>query len=757
MVFSIVSRSLEGCGMDGASPTDGSVRLGVSSSLAALVHVARRCGVDLALTELSRTYLVDGLLPVERLGAIASDYGLKAKTITATWRSLGRLKQSLPAILCLRDGNCLVLEAFREDPNAGALVVLRDATVAGDALVALDQHRLEEVWDGRLVLVKKRHRTGDEQPTFNLAWLFSQVMRERAIVRDVALAALFSTIFAVAPPFLMMTIIDRVLVHQSASTLIVIAVAIGLVIVFEVVLAYFRRLLIEVATTRIDGRLNLYVVRKLLRLPMDFFERNPTGLLMSKIARLAQIRHFLTGQLFGTFLDSVPLLGLVPAILILDWHLALFVLALTGIIFAIVVAFLRPVGRRYGAVVRAEQQKGAHLVETIYGMRTIKSLALEGRRQHEWDDRVAVALMARFRYAVFANYPQSLTMPFERLIYSGTFILGASLALSDPTSYHPGALFAFVMLAGRMAAPLVQMAKLMQDVGEVGGAIGELASVMNTPAEDNRSGSGLRQPVRGSIKFQGVSFRYSPEASLALDGVSFDIPQGTIVGIMGRSGSGKTTVTRLLQGLHTGYEGIIKVDGMDLREIDLVHLRTSIGVVPQENYLFSGTIRENIGIARPGASFNEIVRAAQLAGAEEFIERLPRGYDTRLEEGAQNLSGGQRQRLAIARALILDPPVLVLDEATSALDAESEAIINANLLRIARDRTIICISHRLSMLVPANAILVLERGKVYDVGTHDELLFRCDIYKHLWHQQNRHIGRNIAHGPIALPRSAALG
>jgi ATP-binding cassette subfamily B protein len=208
---------------------------------------------------------------------------------------------------------------------------------------------------------------------------------------------------------------------------------------------------------------------------------------------------------------------------------------------------------------------------------------------------------------------------------------------------------------------------------------------------------------------------------------------------MGRSGSGKTTVTRLMQRLNTSYEGMIKVDGMDLREIDLMHLRTHIGVVPQENFLFSGTIRENISMARADASFQEVVRAAQLSGAEEFIERLPRGYDTVLEEGATNLSGGQRQRLAIARALLINPPVLILDEATSALDAESEAIVNANLKRMAKGRTVISISHRLSMLVEADAILVLERGKVYDLGTHAELMRRCDIYKTMWHQQNRHI------------------
>jgi ATP-binding cassette subfamily B protein len=233
------------------------------------------------------------------------------------------------------------------------------------------------------------------------------------------------------------------------------------------------------------------------------------------------------------------------------------------------------------------------------------------------------------------------------------------------------------------------------------------------------------------------------------------VPAGTMLGIMGRSGSGKTTVTRLLQRLNTSYEGMIKIDGMDLREIDLMHLRTHIGVVPQDNFLFSGTIRENIAMAKHDASFADVVRAAQLSGAEEFIERLPRGYDTLLEEGATNLSGGQRQRLAIARALLIDPPVLILDEATSALDAESEAIVNANLKRMAKGRTVLSISHRLSMLVECDAILVLERGKCYDLGTHEELLHRCDIYKHMWYQQNRHLNSRADTRPAIASRGAA--
>jgi ATP-binding cassette subfamily B protein len=277
---------------------------------------------------------------------------------------------------------------------------------------------------------------------------------------------------------------------------------------------------------------------------------------------------------------------------------------------------------------------------------------------------------------------------------------------------------------------------------------------VNATPEDTRT-NGLRLPIRGEVSFKDVRFRYSPGAPYALEEVSFTVPAGKMLGIMGRSGSGKTTVTRLLQCLNSTYDGMIKIDGMDLREIDLMHLRTHIGVVPQENFLFSGTIRENIAMAKADASFSDVVRAAQLSGAEEFIELLPRGYDTELEEGATNLSGGQRQRLAIARALLINPPVLILDEATSALDAESEAIVSANLKRMAKGRTVLSISHRLSMLVEADKILVLERGKVYDMGTHEELLQRCDIYKQMWYQQNRHLDPRAADHPLTVARGAA--
>jgi ATP-binding cassette, subfamily B, bacterial HlyB/CyaB len=727
----------------------------VSTSIRALVAVAARLGFDVSVEQLQRRFaLHTGEPDTPTFVALARELGLEAKSVRVTFEELPQLARMLPAILRAKNGGALILEDARSDPSMGTVAIIRDPSVSSDAVLAVDELHLTEVWSGEAILIKRVHSATDEQQPFGMAWLAAQVLKERKLFGDIAAGALVSTVFALAPPFIFMAVLDRVLVNHSFATLNVLVGTILIVLLFETILGFLRRKLTLVATTRIDGRINLYILEKLLKLPMDYFERTPTGRTLAKISAIWQIRNFLTGQLFGAFLDAVPLIGLIPALLILDWRLALMAFVLAGCIFLVVLAFLKPIGRLYGRVIAAEQSKNSYLIETIYGIRTVKSLALEGRRRREWDRRVAEAVAAQHAVGLMANYPQTLSLPFERLIYSGCLAVGAYTVLVDPGTMNPGALVAFAMLSMRLASPLIKIANLQGELAEVRGAVLEVASVVNVPPEETRV-NGLRLPIKGEVTFKDVRFRYSAGAPLALDEVSFTVPAGTMLGIMGRSGSGKTTVTRLLQRLNTSYEGMIKVDGMDLREIDLMHLRTHIGVVPQDNFLFSGSIRENIAMAKPDASFADIVRAGQLAGAEEFIERLPRGYDTILEEGATNLSGGQRQRLAIARALLIDPPVLILDEATSALDAESEAIVNANLKRMAKGRTVLSISHRLSMLVECDAILVLERGKFYDLGTHEELLQRCDIYKHMWYQQNRHLDPRAADMPLVVSRTAA--
>jgi ATP-binding cassette subfamily B protein len=726
----------------------------VPTSYRALAAVASRIGVDVSVDQLRRRFALGNEEPdTQTLVALARELGLEARALRTTFEELPRLARTLPAILRAKDGGALILEDARSDPAKGTVAVIREAGAGDDAVLAVDELHLAEVWEGEVILLKRVHSSSDEQQPFGLGWLAAQVLRERKLFGDIAVGALVSTVFALAPPFIFMTVLDRVLTNHSWSTMNLIVGALLIMLLFEVILTFLRRKLTQVATTRIDGRINLYIMEKLLNLPMDYFEHTPTGRTLAKLGAIWRIRNFLTGQLFGAFLDAVPLIGLIPAMLILDWRLALMAFSMAGIIFLIVLVFMKPLARLHNQVIRAEQAKGSHLVETIAGIRTIKSLALEGRRRREWDRRVADAAQTQHAFGVMANYPLTLSLPFERLIYSGCLAVGAYMVLVDPGTMNPGALVAFTMLSMRLGSPLIKIAHLQRDIFEVRGAIAEVASVVNVAPEEARA-NGLRLPIKGEVTFKDVRFRYSPGAPFALDEVSFSVPAGTMLGIMGRSGSGKTTVTRLLQRLNTSYEGMIKIDGMDLREIDLMHLRTHIGVVPQDNFLFSGSIRENIAMAKPDASFADVVRSAQLSGAEEFIERLPRGYDTMLEEGATNLSGGQRQRLAIARALLIDPAVLILDEATSALDAESEAIVNANLKRMAKGRTVLSISHRLSMLVECDAILVLERGKFYDLGTHEELVHRCDIYKHMWYQQNRHLDPQADQMPAIVSRGA---
>jgi ATP-binding cassette, subfamily B, bacterial HlyB/CyaB len=328
-------------------------------------------------------------------------------------------------------------------------------------------------------------------------------------------------------------------------------------------------------------------------------------------------------------------------------------------------------------------------------------------------------------------------------------LLGAYLATTSPNGGEIGSLMAFTMLSMRVASPLVSFAKLMQDFEDVRATMGEAQLVLNNPPEIRGIDRGLRPVFAGAIEFDGVSFTYNGSQRPALDDVNFSVPPGTMLGLVGRSGSGKSTVTRLLQGISRDYSGFLKIDGVELRSINLRHLRRNFGVVLQENFLFRGSIRDNIIGGRPGLTMEDVVRAARLAGAEEFIERMPAGYDTFIQEGSPNLSGGQRQRIAIARALIVDPKLMILDEATSALDPESEALVNANLKRIGSGRTMVIVSHRLASLVDCSAIIVMDRGTVLDVGTHPELVERCSVYRMLWLQQNRHMTENqgnIRHG-----------
>jgi ATP-binding cassette subfamily B protein len=566
---------------------------------------------------------------------------------------------------------------------------------------------------------------------------------------DIGLGSLTMSVLAIVPPLLVMTVVNQVLQFHSVSTLVLLASLVVVVTLYDTLLGHARRVIVAVVGARLDTRLNLHVFHRLLRLPLNYFERHPAGEIMYRVTQVHRVREFLTGKLLTTFLDLFTLAVMLPFLFYLDAVLAWIVLACASVIALIILVFLGPLRTLYKEVTAAETMKSAAFGETIFGIKTIKALALEPQRRLLWDERIAEAGRRRLAFARLANWPQSLAYPIERLMVMGTMMIGAYLAMNDPTGYMVGGLFAFMMLSQRVAAPLVGLARLIEEYEEVRAAIDEAGSVLNRPLEADSADTGLRPRFAGAIVFDDVSFTYPGTKVPAIDRLTFSIGAGTMLGVVGRSGSGKSTIARLLQGINRDYGGFIKIDGADLRAINLRHLRQSFGVVLQDNFLFRGSIRENIIAGRPGLTLADAVEAARLAGAEEFIERMPNGYETYIEEGSPNLSGGQRQRLAIARALIQDPRLLILDEATSALDPESEAVVNANLLRIAHGRTMIIVSHRLTSLTECDQILVLEKGQLVDLAPHEVLLQRCALYRQLWQQQNRHLPKAPPHAALA--------
>jgi subfamily B ATP-binding cassette protein HlyB/CyaB len=568
-----------------------------------------------------------------------------------------------------------------------------------------------------------------------LMWFIPEVLKQRDAFRDIAIATLVLNALMLGLPIFTQLVIDKVLVHESYSTLFVLTVGVILVVLFESGFTFLRQYLLLAATNKIDIRLMRRTFSHMLSLPIDFFERHTAGMLVRHMQQTTSIRSFLTGSLFFTLLESVSFFIFLPVLFSYSAMLTAVVLVIALMMAAVIVALINPFNRRLQALYAAESQRQSMLVESIHGIRTIKSMAIEPKQRKIWEQRSADVVMMNFGVGRMSLAAQTVTQLLQRGMTIAVVGLGAAQVIDKEMTV--GTLIAFQMLAGRVTGPLVQIVGLVHEIQETGLSVKMLGEVMNHPPERLSSG-GLRPPVQGGITFEDVTFRYPGSSLAALDRISLSIAPGQVIGVVGRSGSGKSTLTKLIQSLYPVQEGLIRFDGVDLREIDLAYLRRNIGVVLQENFMFRGTIRENIAMTKPDASFEQIVAAAQAAGADEFIERLPKGYDTLLEESATNLSGGQRQRLAIARAILPLPRILILDEASSALDPESEAIFMRNLSKIAEGKTVIIVSHRLSTLVNADHILFFQRGQILDAARHPELLARCEPYAHLWNQQ---IGR----------------
>jgi subfamily B ATP-binding cassette protein HlyB/CyaB len=731
---------------DNDSPSGASRGAPIHPRLLAMMMAARYFGLELDPHEF-RAGPGETIPGPAALSDWAKNAGMWSRALRLRWRHLMNLSGTGPVVLLFNDGTAGLLTHANPESN---VVALKDPRAPeAEPAIVVDELRLTEVWSGETVLLRTERGGVEADPPFTLGWLARMMMREKKSLLDLFYASLALSFLTIVPPLIVMSIIDKVITHHSFSTLFLMSMILGIMVLYETLLGFARRLIIAVVGVRTDAKLNLHIFARLIRLPLDYFERHPAGETMYKVSQIHQVRQFITGKLMTTLLDMITLGVLLPFLFWLNPTLAWIVLVCSTMVLLIILAYLRPMRVVFGKVLAAETNKQAALGETVFGIKTVKSLALEPQRKTLWDERVAEAGKWRLAFSKLANWPQTLVNPIERFMWMGIILVGAYLALTDDTGFQVGSLFAFMMLSQRVSQPLVNLARLIEEWEEVRGAMAQAADVLNRPLEVDAASGGLRPKFAGAISFEDVTFTYAGTKNPALEKVTFSVPAGTMLGLVGRSGSGKSTITRLLQGINREYTGFVKIDGADLREINLRHLRSSFGVVLQDNFLFRGSIRDNILAGRPGLTLEDAIRASRLAGAEEFIERMPNGYETHIEEGSPNLSGGQKQRLAIARALITDPRILILDEATSALDPESEALVNANLLRIARGRTMVIVTHRLSSLVDCDQIMVLDKGAVMDIAPHTTLLERCSVYRQLWAQQNRHMDKQG-------PRHAAL-
>ena len=712
------------------------------TALNCFVFLARQAGIDLSVERLIHDHSLGAGEPTtpEFLRIIRAS-GLKAKRAQLNIAELTALGPAFPVLARMPNGGTLIVIGVRRTPEGDEIGIL-DPLSKTPGVIALKPEQFGAQWQGEVVFVRRVTSIADPQQPFGLTWFVPELLRQRALLASVAVAAIMLLVLGLVVPVFFQLVIDKVLPHEGYSTLYVLAIAVTVGLLFEAIFGFLRRFLLLYATNRIDMRTATRTFGRLMLLPIGFFEHIPAGILIRHMQQVQRIREFLSGRLFLTLLDSVALFVFLPILFMYSGTLTILVLIFSALIVATIAILLPVLRRRLRLLYEAESQRQAFLTESVHGIATIKALALEPRQRRDWDERTASAIRMQFDVGKISQTVQALTGFLEKLLFVAVIIVGAQLVFVGDITI--GALVAFQMLAGRVSNPLVQLIGLVQDYQETALAIRMLSGVMNQSPERMPDQRGSRPPIRGRIELADVSFSYGPALPPVIRDISFKIPEGAFVGMVGTSGAGKTTLTRLVQGLYAPQRGIVRVDGVDVREIDLVHLRHHLGVVLQDNFIFRGTIRQNIAMGRPDATIEQIVEAARLGGAIEFIERLPQGFDTLLEENAANLSGGQKQRLAIARALVRGPRILLFDEATSALDPESEMIVHANLRAIARGRTLVMISHRLSSLVEADFIIVLENGALAGMGPHAQLLKDCAPYRRLWEKQTHFMRMNDA-------------
>ena len=700
----------------------------VDTGLASLVLIAKHYKIAVDMRQMERAYVLEsGSVDTATLVRAARDLKLKVRAYSNITREK-LASVPVPAMMKMQGDRYIVLHGFRD----GRMFITDPGY--SQQIAQADEKKVMEAWTGEVILFTRRFELPKEDSKFGFRWFMPVVGKYGRYLRNVLLISLLLQLLGLSAPFFTQVIIDKVLVHRSADTLDILIIGMLLSALFTNWMQALRGYLFTNITSKMDVALSSRLFRNITALPLRYFGKWQVGDVVSRAGELENLRSFLTGSSLTVVLDIVFAAVYLGVMLFYSKVLSLVVLLILPlfVLLNVVVApiYKKLINERF--LIGAENR--SFLIETLTGVRTVKASGLEAGFIGRYEDMLARYVKSVFSVVSLANVAGSIGMFLQQIFTLAILWTGAVYVMAHEITV--GELIAFQMMAGQLIAPVMRLISMWQYFQQTRVSMERLGDIMNEEREPAFNPGRTTLPnIKGQIALEHVSFRYTEEGGNVLENFGVSIGAGMKVGIVGRSGSGKSTLTKLIQRLYLPDSGRIMIDGVDIAQVEPAWLRRQIGVVLQDSMLFGGTIEENIRIACPNATHEDVVRAATLAGAAEFIEELPHKYDTFVGERGSLLSGGQRQRISIARALILNPAIMIFDEATSALDYESESIIMNNLEQIAEGRTMLMIAHRLSTVQGCDAIIMLDHGRIVEAGSHAELMAKQGAYYRLYMAQ----------------------
>ena len=656
-------------------------------------------------------------------GAVSELMGLSPQLINIPAQAITRLEG--PCLVTWQDSLALIYELTENE-----LVI---------AVPELGVRRYKpedflETWGegGEVLLLKKTKDTPQER--FGLNWFLPALQKYKRVLIEVFIASFFVQLFQLANPLMIQVIIDKVISQNSPSTLGYLIFFLIVINIFEALLTTLRTYLFVDTTNRIDLSLGSEIIDHLLRLPLRYFERRPVGEISTRVNELERIRQFLTGTALTVVLDCIFSVIYVAVMFLYSPLLTAVTLAIIPVFIALTLIFSPTIRRQLRVKAERNAETQSYLVEVLTGIQTVKAQNIELRSRWKWQERYARYVSTGFKTVITSTLAKSASDFLNKLSRVILIGMGAYLVLDGKLTL--GQLIAFRIIAGYVTSPIMRLATLWQNFQETALSLERLADIVDSPEEGEEDRNNIPMPaITGKVKYDNLSFRFKNTGPLQLKNVTTEFEPGTFVAIVGESGAGKSTMTKLLSRLYEPEGGRILVDGYDINRVELYSIRRQIGVVPQETLLFEGTILDNIALTNPDATTEEIIAAAQIAAAHDFIMTLPNGYNTRVGERGSALSGGQRQRIAIARTILQAPAMMVLDEATSALDFATEQEVSRNLKEALKGRTVFFITHRLGTIKNADTIVMMDAGSIVERGTHEELMALKGRYCYLYQQQ----------------------